>query len=160
MYSPIHGSVGLLLAQFTPNPVVAFVVGIASHYVLDAIPHGDTGIKDWLHGGHAKRRILTVESLDLGITAIVILSLVSSHPTQWWLKLVAGAIGGILPDLLWGVRFVLDSRGITLPIVTRFLHWHDRWHSWGHAQHRYDIPFAAGIVLQLVALSVIFLLHL
>lgn len=160
MYSPIHAATGLLIAQITPNPAVAFLAGMASHYVLDAIPHGDTGFGSWLTGGHAKRRILTIETVDLGMAAIVVLALVATHPTQWWLKLVAGALGGITPDLLWGLRFVLDSAHITIPGFTRFLHWHDRWHTWGHAKHPYDIPFAAGVVIQLVTLASIFLLHL
>lgn len=160
MYSPVHATAGLLIAQFMPNPVAAFLAGVGSHYLLDAIPHGDTGVGDWLRGGHAKRRIVTVETVDLGLAAIVTLALVAGHPSSWWLKLVAGAIGGIVPDLLWGARFVLDSANIKIPGLTRFLHWHDRWHSWGHARHPYDIPFVAGLVVQFVMVSSVFLLHL
>lgn len=160
MYSPIHASVGLLLAQYMPNPAAAFVVGAASHYLLDAVPHGDTGLGPWLTGGHARRRILTIETMDLGLATIAVLALVGSHPTTWWLTLVAGAVGGVTPDLLWGVRFVFDSKGWRIPLITPFLHHHDRWHSWGHAKHPYDIPFAAGLIVQAILLTAIFLLHL
>ncbi len=160
MYSPVHATAGLLLAQYMPNPALAFLVGVGSHYLLDAVPHGDTYFGAWLTGGHAKRRIAVVESLDLGLAAIVVLALIASHPQQSWVKLVAGAIGGITPDLLWGLRFVLDSKGWKIPLLTPFLHHHDRWHSWGHAKHPYDIPFAVGIVVQVILIALAFLLHL
>lgn len=160
MYSPIHASAGLLLAQFMPNPAAAFFAGVVSHYILDAVPHGDTGLGPWLTGGHARRRIVTIETIDLGLAAIVVLSMVERHSATWWLTLVAGAVGGIMPDLLWGVRFVFDNQGWRIPLITRFLHAHDRWHSWGHAKHPYDIPFAAGIVIQAILLASVFLLHL
>lgn len=143
-----------------PDPVSAFLVGVGSHYLLDAVPHGDTNFGQWLTGGHAKRRIAVVESLDLGLAAIVVLGLLLNHPEQWWVKLVAGAVGGIVPDLLWGLRFVLDSRHIRIPLVTSFLHHHDRWHTWGHAKHPYDLPFAVGIILQGLLISLVFLLQL
>ena len=41
MYSPIHATTGLLLATAIPNPALAFLAGVGSHYILDAIPHGD-----------------------------------------------------------------------------------------------------------------------
>ncbi len=65
-----------------------------------------------------------------------------------------------MPDLMWGARFVLDSANIQIPLITRFLHWHDRWHSWGHAKHPYDIPFAVGIVEQVTLIALVFLLRL
>lgn len=160
MYSPVHATAGLLLATVMPDPVSAFLVGVGSHYVLDAVPHGDTNFGQWLTGGHAKRRIAVVESLDLGLAAIVVLGLLLNHPGKWWVTLVAGAVGGITPDLLWGLRFVLDSKNIRIPLVTPLLHHHDRWHTWGHAKHPYDLPFAVGIILQGLLISLVFLLQI
>lgn len=160
MYSPVHATTGLLLATIMPDPMSAVAVGVASHYILDAVPHGDTHFGAWLTGGHAKRRIAVVESLDLGLATIVVLGLINNHPGEWWVTLVAGAIGGILPDLLWGLRFLLDSKKITIPLFTSFLHHHDRWHSWGHAKHAYDIPFTIGILLQGVVIALVFILQL
>ncbi|MEK7637413.1 MAG: hypothetical protein AAB402_03470 [Patescibacteria group bacterium] len=159
MYSPLHAAAGLLLAQAMPDPVTAFAAGAASHYLLDAFPHGDTGLGEWLAGGHSARRIATVESVDLGLAAIVVLALIAGHPSQGWIKLVAGAGGGITPDLFWGGRLLLDRAGWRIPLLTSFLHRHDRWHSWGHAKHFYDVPFAVGLVIQAVLLSLVLFLH-
>lgn len=160
MYSPVHATAGTLIATLMPNPIAAFVVAWASHYALDALPHGDTGLGDWMRSDHAMRRIIGVEILDLGGAAAVVTTLIAQHPQHAWPTLLAGAIGGILPDLMWGLRFVLDSLGWRIPLVTTLLHQHDRWHSWVHAKHHYDVPFAVGIIYQLCILSLIFLLRL
>ncbi len=111
MHSPVHTVAGLLLAQVKPDPVTALAADVASHYLLDAMPHGDTGLR---------------------------------------------AISGITPDLLWGLRFVLDQRGWHIPGLTSFLPRHDRWPTWGHAKHFYDVPFAVGLVVQAVLLSLVY----
>jgi hypothetical protein len=41
-----HAVVGAALASFVPShPAAAFVLGFASHFILDAIPHVDYPIK-------------------------------------------------------------------------------------------------------------------
>lgn len=160
MYSPLHASAGLLLAQAIPNPIAAFFVGVGSHYLLDAVPHGDTGFGSWMTGGNARRRITLVETVDLGLATITVLFLLIRHQGQPWLPLVAGAVGGVTPDLLWGARFVLESLGWRWRPVLGFLHLHDRLHRWGHAKHAYDLPFVVGLVVQAVLLSLVFLLQL
>lgn len=143
-----------------PDPVSAFLAGVGTHYLLDAIPHGDTGVGDWLRGPGALRRIIGVESIDLGLTVIIVALLLIGHPSTQWLKLIFGALGGITPDLLWGLRFVLDRREWNVPLLSRFVHLHDRWHKWGHAKAAYDVPFTVGIMAQIVFLAVSLSLHL
>ncbi|NLJ60066.1 MAG: hypothetical protein GX338_03855 [Firmicutes bacterium] len=41
MYAVTHFSVGLMLGQAVGNPYAACALGLASHIVLDAIPHSD-----------------------------------------------------------------------------------------------------------------------
>lgn len=160
MYSPLHATVGLLLAERLPNAPIAFLVGVASHYVLDAIPHGDSHFGAWLTSKDPLRRIIFVEALDLGLAAFVIIGLLLSQPARLAPKLIAGAIGGITPDVLWGLRFLLDTSGWRVPGLTAFLHLHDRWHNWGHAKAHYDVPFVVGLATQVSVLIAILLFHL
>lgn len=160
MYSPTHATVGLFVATVMPDPVSAFLAGVGTHYLLDAIPHGDTGVGDWLRAPGAVRRIIRVESIDLGLTVIIVALLLTGHPSNQWLKLIFGGLGGIIPDLLWGLRFVLDRRQWHIPLLSRFVHLHDRWHKWGHAKAAYDVPFTVGIMIQIVFLVVSLSLHL
>ncbi len=155
MYSPVHATAGLLLAEALPNPTLAFVAGVASHYLLDAVPHGDSRFGEWLRARDPFHRIAFVESLDFGIATLLVMALLLGLPNPDIPKLVAGAVGGVIPDLLWGFRFLFDRAGWHIPGLTRFLHWHDRVHAWGHAKASYDIPFVIGIVLQGAALIVV-----
>ncbi|MFY9355727.1 MAG: hypothetical protein WAP39_06195 [Bacillota bacterium] len=41
MYAVTHFTVGLMLGQAAGNPYAAFALGLASHVILDAIPHSD-----------------------------------------------------------------------------------------------------------------------
>lgn len=102
MYSPIHAVVGVLLAEHFPNAPAAWLAGVASHYILDAIPHGDSHFGAWLTSRDPLRRIVFVESLDLGLALMVVIALGLQHPGHEIIKLAAGAVGAVTPDLLWG----------------------------------------------------------
>ncbi len=148
MYSPIHAAGGVLLVEHLPNAPTAFLVGAASHYLLDAIPHGDSHFGAWLTSRDPLRRIIFVETLDLGLAALVVIALGLQSPANQTVKLAVGAIGAVTPDLLWGGRFLLDRAGWRIPLLTSFLHHHDRWHGWGHAKAAYDLPFVVGLAIQ------------
>lgn len=150
MYSPIHASAGLLIAQLMPNPVAALASGIASHYLLDAIPHGDLRVGHWFMEKHTVLRLLIVEIFDLGIAILTIGWLVGQVDAAP-LTLVAGALGGILPDLLWGGMFTLQGLGVPAKLL-RPLQLHQRWHTFVHAKASYDVPFRVGLGYQIVLL--------
>lgn len=160
MYSPVHATAGFFIARAIPNPVLGIVAAVASHYVLDAIPHGDAGFGPWLTAPGVGRRVVIVEGLDLGSAALMVAYLVATHPDRSAWYLVAGAAAGILPDLIWGARYLLDRLRLNIPGLTRFVHLHDGWHAWGHAKAKYDLSFRAGLIFQGVLLGLVLLLRL
>ena len=44
MFLTAHAASATVIAKFAPNPILAFLIGLVSHLVLDIIPHGDTEI--------------------------------------------------------------------------------------------------------------------
>ena len=160
MYSPVHASVGVMLATAMPDPATAFLAGLASHYVLDAIPHGDMEVGPWMISKDPFKRLLLVEIFDLGIAAGMVIFLVGQYPTHPLLTLLAGAIGAILPDLAWGGEFVLGKLKLLPVWLKKILDLHGRWHTWTHAKHSYDMPFMAGLAYQLALVLLIVLVHL
>ena len=160
MYSPVHATAGLYIAALVPDPLIGLPLAVASHYMLDAIPHGDTGLGPWMTADGKRHRILTVEGIDLGSAALMVSWLVIMHPNiaPWYL--IAGAIGGILPDLLWGTSFVFSKFLPPIPVITPLLHWHDRVHSWGHAKVEDDVPYRVGLIYQGLLLAVVLMLRL
>ena len=74
MFSPVHVPVGMLLAHSLPGgPVTAFAAGVASHLLLDAVPHGDAGIGHWVASAPTRKirleRILSMSAADQILTS-------------------------------------------------------------------------------------------
>lgn len=152
MYSATHLTAGLTLATIIPQPAIALAAGLASHYLLDAIPHGDTAdVSFWKSPSNGA---LTL-GLD-GIGAIAVIALffgILHQPTD---ALIAGAVGSVLPDAAWGARALFNFLHWRLPLVTRLLDWHYRVHQSGHVRPQSDVSFRAGLIMQLLAIVLIF----
>jgi len=103
-----HAITGAAIGSLMPgHPGAAFVLGFASHFALDAIPHWDYPIGSAsIHpkkGGvlrldRALRRDLRNIGLDFALGIGV--SLFFFHQPAALLAIFAGLIGGVLPDFL------------------------------------------------------------
>ena len=125
----------------------ALCLGVASHLVLDAIPHGDSGIGHWVHSSpnHVTKlqRLLPMVFVDQILAAGVFFLLLSSPllaSTAFW-TLFAGAFGSILPDYLTGFRDLLPKPPRWLESIHRF---HEKCHYRGHD----PLSIRGGLVLQ------------
>lgn len=154
MFSPTHAALGASLAVIMPNPVLAFGAGLASHYVLDNIPHGDEYLGTWLRQKHVLFRIGMIEIVDLGLAIAITWWCVAQKP-DLTVRILAGTIGAVLPDLTWGLRLVLESLHIRIPVVTGLLNRHQQFHEARHAHVKKAIPLWAGLLLQTVMVAVL-----
>lgn len=114
-----HATVGASLGLRAKGPVSAFLMGAASHFLLDAVPHADYPIE----GKKGKMYLLGDAALAAG--AVVLMSRKS--------KLAAfGALGGIAPDL------VSFSQRL-------FLGGSTAWHDFAHTR---PAPLAPSLISQ------------
>jgi len=127
--------------------VSALCLGVASHFALDAIPHGDAGIGHWVHSSpnHVTKlqRLLPMVFVDQILAAGVFFLLLSSPllaSTAFW-TLFAGAFGSILPDYLTGFRDLLPKPPRWLESIHRF---HEKCHYRGHD----PLSIRGGLVFQ------------
>lgn len=151
MYSPLHASVGLLLAQAMPNAPVAFAAGVVSHYLLDAIPHGDLRPLAVLSRMPKGKMLAVVVPIDLTLAALITWWLgaqLGGSANLWW-----GALGGIAPDLLWGGQYLLERLRFRLPVIMPLLQAHHVIHEGLHVKTKHDIPHRYGIAYQLILLG-------
>jgi hypothetical protein len=91
-----HVLSGALLGHLLRRrPATAFVVGVASHLALDAVPHWgcDIGKSDW------EQKFLAVAKRDglLGLAAIGVATLVADKPAR--AATIAGIAGAVLLDM-------------------------------------------------------------
>jgi len=86
-----HVLSGALIGALARRPLPAFAAGVASHFVLDAVPHwGDWG---------SQRRFLRVAVPDglIGLATMGVFAAASSSDRR--LAVLAGMTGAALPDI-------------------------------------------------------------
>lgn len=85
-----HVLVGALVGLAAPGPVSAFLGGVASHVVLDVVPH-------W--GDRPMDEVMPIAVAD-GLAGLGAIAVVWSRtPTRLRMRVLAGMAGGSLPDL-------------------------------------------------------------
>ena len=151
-----HAIVGAALATAVPaHPVVAFGVGFASHFLLDAIPHWDYHLAsahkdttnemndDMIIGKSFLVDLLKIGA-DIAIGVAVSLFLFGSSDPSVLLTVICGAAGAIAPD---GLQFIYFKwRHEPLTSLQQF-------HTWIHADTRINGKPAIGIALQMVVVA-------
>jgi hypothetical protein len=86
-----HVVSGALIGALARRPRSAFAAGVASHFVLDAVPHwGDWG---------SQRRFLRVAVADGLVSLAVTGAVAAASPADRRLTVLAGLAGAALPDL-------------------------------------------------------------
>lgn len=147
-----HAIVGASIASFMPNqPALAFVAGVASHFLIDAIPHSDYRLNS-ISIGRSRPAIAANSFLvrDLGLLAVdasagLVVALVLYAGPGATLAVLLGAIGGMLPDPLQ-LAYRLYPRE-PLRSLQRF-------HAWMHTKHKLTWPWAAISQILFVLLTI------
>ena len=92
-----HILIGAAIGAQTSNVWVAFLLGLISHYLVDAFPHWEYLAEVNISDLNSIKKIL----LDLVIGIILVLVLVWSNPNI--VIILMAVIGSILPDFLHGI---------------------------------------------------------
>ncbi|MEI6498643.1 MAG: hypothetical protein WCO23_01645 [bacterium] len=94
-----HMISGGVTGEIIGNPVIAFVVGIILHFVLDAIPHFDV-----LDEGRATKRQFIFSVTETVVGLLFIFGFIRPE-LSWSSPFLWGMAGSILPDLITNVPF-------------------------------------------------------
>ena len=149
-----HAAVGAALASFMPsNPGAAFLIGFASHFALDAIPHWDYPIRSpsvnpKIGARMAFDRALLQDALTIGsdgLAGIILVLYLFGWSAGLW-PIFLGAIGAMLPDPLQFLRTRMPYEPL------RSL---QRFHDWAHSDEKINNPIL-GFGAQAAFVAVIF----
>src|SRR3989344_7339677 len=97
MLSTPNMLVGAVITQVIPDPTMSIPLAVASHFVLDAVPHWDGSAPK----PPFKTRQVTTAAVDYGFGLTLIYFLTLGNPLA--LLLFAGAISATLPDIFQGI---------------------------------------------------------
>ncbi len=155
------------MAQFFPrNPLLAFLAGFVSHFLLDAIPHWDykprsryfcsyrSSVENEKNRAPILSKTFGFDMARIGLdfclgTVIALVIFIRIDTSAIWPTL-AGILGGIMPDplvfLFWKIK-----KGAEDPL--------QRLHAWAHCQSASldNRPFL-GLALQILLIFTIVLI--
>ncbi|KKT77753.1 MAG: hypothetical protein UW74_C0034G0008 [Candidatus Giovannonibacteria bacterium GW2011_GWC2_44_8] len=154
-----HAIIGATAAQLFPTrPVLAFSAGFASHLVIDSLPHWDYAlfslkrdIKNPLNNDMAIGKNFVLDLMRISLDAFLGL-LLSFFIFYYFLHtlpatlVLAGVIGGLLPDFLQFVYF--KTRSNVLAPLQKF-------HIWIQEERELRVHPFIGISLQLALVIVV-----
>ncbi len=138
MYLTGHAALGAVLATaVTGNPVAAFGVGWASHYLADFFPHGDEDLGEWTKKGNEIKRLFTIVAIDGAVLLALYAALVWQTGFSWAVGFAMA--GSVTPDVMWGLE----------KVTKRKLFWkHDIFHTANHNFLKIHLSIVGGIVAQ------------
>lgn len=142
---------GAVAAIFPSHPIIAFVAGFASHFILDAIPHWDYKLlskysnPDSIKTGmdfYFLLDLLRVGS-DAFIGFILLFIFWNTDLITLWQVVLLGAIGGMLPDFLQFVYMRFPHQ----PMIAV-----QKFHNFMHAEYRLDKRPLIGVTTQIIVM--------
>jgi len=154
MFLTVHATLGVVIGEYVPNPALAFLAGLASHYIFDAIPHGD----EKKLAGMSLMNMSWIATLDQAVLLVNFLLLFhyqhQPHP-QLTPAVIAAIIGAILPDWVMAThRLSEELNNKFARALHRFFDSLQNFHNYMHVRLiPYEIPFALGLTLQIIFLA-------
>lgn len=143
-----HATLGAVIGHATGNPLLAFIFGFISHFLIDMVPHGDTGMSDnfRIHKRHRRRAVAYVV-VDAIFAMFFVLMLANARDIDSVRAYSWGIVGGVLPDFLVGVYEITK---------TRLLRWFNTLHFFFHdffVKRKGDVPLYYAIMAQVVLIA-------
>ncbi len=163
----VGAALGTVLAASGVSPIIAFVAGLTSHYVLDAIPHWERvyrphdepdfeitqGVAYW------PKFILLQAVVDVVLGFVILATAVAVYAseTSTVVFVLATAIGAALPDILDNVPF-WNKKLRKLPLFAQEYALHVRAHISPKRQKQFPSWLGLWTQILLVAASVVVLI--
>ena len=147
MLETTHSLASALIVSKIPSPAISFPLIIVAHYLLDLIPHWDTG--GGLTSGLKSKKMAFIETLvDLAIAGILVFVFFQKNnpfsPTLWF-----GVLLGITPDLLQFPALFLNLRPFPFNVLEKF----------HNSLHKGAPSFLSGLIPQLIIILLILLFN-
>ncbi len=152
MFSAAHMAIAASTLPRRWTWPVVFVTAMATHYLADAIPHGDHGLGTWMSQSFGHFSIVIGPDMLLAVMTIILIRRWRVWPSL--ITTLAVTLGAITPDILTWARYAVANRIGTVPIVTPFLNGHEQWHEIMHVNNNIDVPFWAGLVIQVIIATI------
>ncbi|PJE76169.1 hypothetical protein COV04_01405 [Candidatus Uhrbacteria bacterium CG10_big_fil_rev_8_21_14_0_10_48_11] len=148
MFLTVHASVGAVFGDALGDSRIAFGAGFASHFLVDAIPHGDERIGRQFVTGNHKMLLALLLFIDVTVAFLLLTLFWMYGFIQNPVAAYSGALGAVLPDILSGLTAVSKER--LWPAFTRF-------HNAAHQFFKQEFTPLSGYVIQTATFAAVWL---
>ncbi len=161
-----HIVVGAATARaLATSPIQAFILGWISHYIMDSIIHWDYPLKTF-EGNHNDPTATKIHFnrdifldmakvlLDVGLGFIIVLLATDEFTRQNFFLVLAGAVGGGMPDFIQFLYGAFKTKSLTQPL-TKPLEIMQRFHNFMHASRDLKSRPVIGIAIQVCIILVV-----
>ncbi len=143
-----HATLGAVIGHAMGNPILAFIFGFISHFMIDMIPHGDTGMSDNFRVHKRKRKqAVAYVVVDAIVAVLFVLLLANTRDIDSMRTFSWGIVGSVLPDLLVGFYEITK---------TPLLAWFNKMHFFFHdffVKKKGDVPLYYALMAQIVLIA-------
>lgn len=172
MFLTTHAAAGLLASQKLDAPLIAFMVGLGLHFLMDIIPHGDEEFAERGRDVHKRdKHVLYWTLIDIGFVFILAFLIAKQYIPGDPSVLALGILGSILPDLFTNMHDQLEKYigNKRKNFFTKIRDWlllrpllkrHFKIHTWFHDITKKRVALKYGLVTQLVILTACIILEI
>jgi len=161
MFLAVHAAVGAIAGSAVADHAAgAFILGVASHFFTDLIPHGDEAMYNGYKSGERVKRAILYVTVDAVATVALIAFFFAANDYFHPVSVAMGIAGGLLPDILVGLAELSRPQGTRW--LSRRLKWVHQFHMRNHhflikhlRREERDIPLRYGLLMQFAALAVL-----
>ncbi|MBT7553105.1 hypothetical protein HN670_01390 [bacterium] len=151
MFLTTHTSAAILIASKVSNPILVIIFAFLSHFVLDAIPHGEGNFFSDPKKNHHQKMVRFVKAaiIDLLIASIFLFSfLYYVQPDNVWIFIWA-SLAAWLPDFSWGAIELFKIKSLKW-----FYIFHHKMHDLLDVVYpmKYGLVFQALFIVSILAL--------
>ncbi len=155
MFLTVHTAAGVIIGETVGNPWLGFLAGLISHFILDAIPHGDNTLIT-NRPKFAKNTIdLLIKLLitDLCFLVLIFGALYLEGEILLTWPLIMAVAGTILPDFIQGIYFLNKTKKLE-----KYFAFHEKMHT---VMNGLTVSFRTGMIIQFSVLMILlFIIYL
>ncbi|MEI6627520.1 MAG: hypothetical protein WCL61_02910 [bacterium] len=163
MFITVHAAAATIIGQHISSPILAFILGLISHAILDIIPHGDQEMgkkffKFRFHHSEAEELKEEEDTAKTSLRAMALYGLIDLFALVFFVmylfrnfqftnidSVIWAIIGGIIPDILVGLYVI----GKIKPLKG-FFDLHTANHYIAIKKIGKDMPLMVGMLMQVV----------
>lgn len=141
-----HVAIGLAIASKIPNPLISIPLALASHFLVDLIPHWNPSLySETKKLGKPSKKSVNIIIIDviLSLTLGFFVVFKISSSLIFSLTLLFSAFASVAPDVIEGFYFFLGVKASWLQALIKFQH-----------NHQGRASFIPGTITQIIAIII------